>query len=56
MLIMLFYVNYIGCFDQFKTNISFLYLLKISEKQRFFDVFRGYGKGTLPFSRYTLRI
>ena len=34
-------------FNPFQVNVLFLYLLKMSEIQRFFDVFRGYRKGTL---------
>ena len=33
--------------NPFQANVPFLYPLKISENQRFSDVFRGYKKGTL---------
>ena len=33
--------------NPFLPNVSFLYILKISENKKFSDVFRGYKKGTL---------
>ena len=33
--------------NPFQANVPFLYPLKMSENQRFSDVFRGYKKGTL---------
>ena len=33
--------------NQLQPNVLFIYPLKKSEKQRFSDIFRGHGKGTL---------
>ena len=38
-------------FAPFHANVPFLYPLKTSENQRFFDVFRGYRNGTLEWTK-----
>ena len=38
----------------FHDNVPFLYSLKTSEKQSFFDVFRGYRNGTFARKGLTL--
>ena len=40
----------IWCFNPYHANIPFLYVLKISEKQRFSDVFTGHRKETLAWN------
>ena len=45
MVISEFYDKYF--LNPFQANVPFLYPLKTPENQMFFDVFRGYRKGTL---------
>ena len=39
--------SFVCIFNPFQENVSFLYPLKMSQNQRFSDVFRWYRKGTL---------
>ena len=43
--------RWIISFKPFKSNVRYLYPLKISENQRFTDVFRRYGNGTQGYKR-----
>ena len=41
---------FLAVISPFYPNVPFLYPLKTSENQSFFDVFRGYGNGTLAWN------
>ena len=41
----------LSLFDSFQANVLFSHPLKTSEYHRFYDIFRGYGNGTLGRNR-----